>query len=106
MTEFGLLVQTDPVEAFKQLANGKNFDYRFKPIEIENHELEEVDGEGGDEGEGEYVERVYAIRKNTKHLAYIRVTGCYISYDGTTWDSEYKQVFPHQVTRIEYTENR
>lgn len=107
MTEFELLVQTDPVTAFKRLVDGAgNFAYCFKPNEIEDFELELICGKGGGEGEGEYVDQVYAIRQNTKHRAYIRVTGCYDSYNGTTWDSEYKQVFPHQVTRTEYTENR
>lgn len=67
--------------------------------------LKSVYEEGGGEGGGESVERVYAIIETAApkvHLKYIRLDGFYTSHHGTDWDEDPYEVFPHAVTRTEY----
>ncbi len=63
-----------------------------------------VKSEGGDEGGGEYVERVIRVDANGEILGYVMINGYYMSYDGTTYDdsSEFTTVEPHEVTVIQY----
>lgn len=55
---------------------------------------------GGGEGEGESVVRVLKFENDI----YIKFTGYYYSYDGTTWDDEITQVYPAQETITVYVE--
>ena len=67
--------------------------------------IELVNEEGGGEGGGEYVERVYALKDGDSVLAFVRQTGSYYSNDGIYWDDDLGQVFPHEVTITEYRDN-
>jgi hypothetical protein len=120
--DLALLVLTDPVEALKQIYAGllvasgcdeEDIEDNFDDLEdvIVDAEfcgvtVELVHDEGGGEGGGEYVERVYALILNGVQTSYVRQTGSYCSYDGTHWDEELQQVFPHEVMVIKYKENR
>jgi len=58
--------------------------------------------EGGYEGGGDYVSRVYAIcliddSGKAKPVAFIKHNGSYSSYEGTEWDEEVSIVHPKQV---------
>lgn len=57
-----------------------------------------VHSEGGGEGEGEYVERVFAVKDGDEALVYFRITGFYSSYNGTDWDDGFSIVEPYQKT--------
>lgn len=52
-----------------------------------------VHEEGGGEGEGEHVERVFEHDDNGK-LIYFRITGFYSSYEGIDWDTDVEKVKP------------
>jgi hypothetical protein len=59
--------------------------------------------EGGGEGGGEKVVRVYKIVDHVHNeITYIRRTGCYYSYDGIEWDDTLEQVYPKSVEVIMY----
>lgn len=55
--------------------------------------------EGGNEGEGEYVARVWHF---TKHDVYLRATASYYSYVGIEHWSDFEEVFPKTVQRTIY----
>lgn len=62
-----------------------------------------VDSEGGYEGGGDYVERVFAFKCNENVVAHVRGTGFYSSYEGTEWDSnDLTFVNPREVMVIHY----
>lgn len=84
---------------------------------INGHELDELNNEvigdvrvsvvdevGGGEGEGEYVHRVYSFSSfDNTVLTYVKITGFYESYNGTSWDdADPTFVFPKEVMHIEY----
>lgn len=118
-----LLVRTDPVKAVQFIAcEGEDSQISTSEIidaaeafdseycyraPVLGFYLSIVNEEGGYEGGGEYVERVIGIHNGdkTKCTAFVRITGSYYSYDGTTYDDELKQVFPHQVTVTQYKEH-
>lgn len=64
-----------------------------------------VNKEGGYEGEGEYVERVFEILYKLDSLGFVKLTGFYNSYDGTEYDDEIIQVYPKQVIVTQYVED-
>lgn len=64
-------------------------------------EVEMVYEKGGGEGGGQHVEKVFYFKAFD---VYVKITGSYYSYDGTTWDSDFYEVIPHEVVSIEYTE--
>lgn len=65
--------------------------------------IEEVSSTGGNEGGGEYVQRVYALKRpGAEPLVYIEQTGSYYSHDGIYWDDELQRVWPRTVQVIEY----
>lgn len=125
-----LLARTSPVEALTKIyaisVHGEDEDADEDhdtdvDVEINGDELEELDGdvvqgvkldlvhsEGGGEGGGEYVERVYALIEHStgETLSFVRQTGSYYSHDGIYWDGELEQVFPHQVMVTEYRTER
>jgi hypothetical protein len=59
--------------------------------------------QGGYEGGGETVVRVYKIVDHTHNeIIYLRRTGYYSSYNGTEWDDTLEQVYPKAVEVIMY----
>jgi len=58
--------------------------------------------EGGGEGEGESVYRVYAVVKDGVEIAYFATNGYYASDYGTDWDDEFTLVYPRQVVVTQY----
>lgn len=101
-------IKTDP-EAFMKKAyeefgiKNSGFEYRNTPdFDLEGFELRVVHSEGGSEGQGEYVERVAALIKDGEKLLHFKVTGCYYSYDGTTWDDDFEIVYPREVVVTQY----
>lgn len=61
---------------------------------------------GGSSGDGESVERVFMhkdVQKNGTELVYIRLTGFYSSYEGTSWDDDIERVQPEVITATIYT---
>jgi len=98
-------------------------DYGYRSGQIDMYELEYADealgglrpylvhSEGGGEGEGESVDRVFAIAppgllvkegKVDGALAYVRITGYYTSEEGTEWDSSWEPVEPRAVVVTQY----
>lgn len=61
-----------------------------------------VESEGGGEGEGESVSRVYAVVKNGIEIAHFTTNGYYSSDYGTDWDDIYTTVYPRQVVVTQY----
>lgn len=65
------------------------------------------DSEGGGEGGGESVLRIYSVSKGYNNIiAYIKVTGCYYSHDGTYWDDTFTRVYPQRYVAVRYTEDK
>ena len=60
--------------------------------------LKLVHREGGGEGGGEYVERVFQFEDSD---LFVKITGYYYSYEGTTYDG-IEQVAPQQKTITVY----
>lgn len=58
-------------------------------------------GEGGGEGEGDYVERVLEFRID-QQVTFVRATGCYDSYNGTEWNADWTVVYPREVVVTQY----
>lgn len=66
-----------------------------------------VHSQGGGEGEGEYVERVFAVKdEKDEALHYLKITGYYSSYNGTDWDDKWEEVEPYEVTVIKYKKKK
>jgi hypothetical protein len=70
--------------------------------EIEGLSVKCVEREGGGEGEGEHVSRVYAVIKDGVEIAYFHSTGYYASEYGTDWDDIFTTVYPRQVVVTQY----
>ena len=62
-----------------------------------------VYSEGGGEGEGEHVDRVYKVTIGTEFL-YLRRTGHYDSYNGIDWNNDWAVVYPREVVVTQYFE--
>jgi hypothetical protein len=61
---------------------------------------EEVDQEGGGEGQGEYV---HSVKLFKEHGVYIKTVGFYTSYHGTDWENGYgEEVKPLEKTITVY----
>lgn len=80
-------------------------------FELEGLTLILVSSEGGSEGDGEQIERTYAIAKvGSKEdgglvadaLSYVEVTGSFDSYNGSEWNDDFYQVIPREVKVIKY----
>lgn len=56
-------------------------------------EIEVVDEKGDCEGGGDYSMKVFHFKD---HNCFIKVTGFYSSYNGTDWDSDWKEVAPKE----------
>lgn len=61
-------------------------------------EYDEVDEYGGEDCGSEW----YSVKFFKDHNVYIRTDGYYQSYDGATFDDYGQEVFPTEVTKIEY----
>lgn len=61
-----------------------------------------VDSEGGGEGEGDYVHRIWGVFKGGNTLSHIRVTGYYQSYNGTEYNDDWTLVVPRDVLVTQY----
>ena len=111
------LISTNPASYFEQffatleLSNDEiedafDPDYGTKPKpEVNGFTLRQVNAEGGGEGEGEHVERTYALVEVTDpsvEIAHCEIVGYYMSHDGTTWDEAPYVVYPRQVMVTQY----
>ncbi len=111
------LISTDPASYFEQffaaleIPNDEiddTFDrqYGAKPKpDVNGFTLKEVNAVGGGEGEGEHVERTYALIEASApeiELAHCEIVGYYMSHDGTTWDEPPYVVYPRQVMVTQY----
>lgn len=68
--------------------------------------LTQVDATGGNEGGGDYVERVFEIADvDGISYGFVRQTGFYTSEYGTEWDYEITRVYPKQVVVTQYFES-
>jgi len=62
-------------------------------------EVEIVEEIGDTEGGGEKSVKVLHFKD---HDVYVKFSGYYTSYDGTTWNDEFKQVYPRKVEVVQY----
>jgi len=66
--------------------------YSKKPLAVHEFAITKVDGEGGHEGDGEYMDAVFQIASTRDGVAdianalFFRVTGTYNSWDSSEWD--------------------
>jgi hypothetical protein len=109
MTNAELLARTDVlgfIELLKKQNNvscDEQLEYlKTVVIDGETFDFICVYREGGGEGGGEYVERVYEVKKDGQTINFIRTTGFYDSYDGIDWSQLYDEVKPVQVTVTRY----
>lgn len=82
-----------------ELAEEQNFGN-----DIEGFTFTLVDSEGGGEGGGEYVHRIFEVKRHGKRLSHLRILGNYQSYNGTEFDTDWSIVYPHEVVVTQYTE--
>lgn len=75
--------------------------YRAKDIVAVNVSVKLVHSEGGREGEGSQVDRVYLI-KTDEVERFVRTTGFYDSYNGTEWDGSFERVYPQRYIETRY----
>lgn len=77
---------------------GHDDDDIFKPAELGLGKTEQVhnDREGGD------YDTMVTVQHFKDHNVYISLSGYYSSQEGTTWDGDFKQVFPKQKTITVY----
>lgn len=68
--------------------------------------ITEVESIGGGEGGGECAEHVIKLEHPEHGTFYIRNSGYYYSYAGVEMDANYREVFPRQVLRTEYSEEK
>ena len=114
MIQIAHLTYETPNDLMDAVCEAAGVDSRRDTYEMENIETVTIDGvdltinlvyqEGGGEGEGEYVERVYEIKHGGQHVCFLRDQGHYESYNGTEMNGEFKEVFPQQVTVTRYAE--
>lgn len=58
--------------------------------------------DGGGEGEGESVYRVYAVLKGGQEIAFFSCGGYYASEYGTDWEDTFTSVYPREVVVTQY----
>lgn len=104
------LARTDLHEFLNQFFTGAGYENYDSQIDAwESNELEFngltatcVYAEGGNEGGGEHVERVYAVLDGSNVIAHFRFTGFYQSYNGTEWNDVFERVEPREVVVTQY----
>lgn len=74
----------------------------FDTLEAGDWTMVEVYSEGGGEGGGEHVERVFKISNSTGESMFFRITGYYASYAGTEWNGDFEEVEPREVLVTQY----
>jgi len=80
------------IEKLKEVDNLEGFVYGSKTFELEVFgDSEIVDEVGDEEGGGEYS---HVVRYFKDHDVYVKVIGCYSSYNGCDWEDEYIHVKP------------
>lgn len=113
MTDIELLVTTDPNAFMDRAADEAGLpsktsygieDIDEVTIDGVTFKFELVHSEGGGEGEGEYVERVYRVSSPNLVEVFLRDQGFYESYNGTEMNGDFRVVYPHTVTVIRYAE--
>jgi hypothetical protein len=67
-------------------------------VENENFEITLEHEVGDSEGGGEHSEKVFSLKVDDNTIRYAQITGYYASYDGTTWDDDWTEVYPKKVT--------
>ncbi len=65
--------------------------------------IELVYSVGGNEGGGEQVCRVFAIKQNEEALCFFEISGSYFSEEGIEFDEGFTRVYPHRVIETKYT---
>lgn len=97
-----MTVHIGPVGYFNKHVNNDDTVWDAKRGSIEGIKL--VYSEGGEEGAGEHVERVFEVSPTDgSRSGFVCLLGYYESYNGTTWDfASPVEVYPREVTRIEY----
>ena len=67
---------------------------------LETHRAEEVDSEGGDEGEGEYCHKIILFKEEN---IFIKIQASYYSYEGVELDyAKVYEVEPREVVVTQY----
>lgn len=67
---------------------------------LETHGAEEVDSEGGDEGEGEYCHKIILFKEEN---IFIKIQASYYSYEGVELDyAKVYEVEPREVVVTQY----
>lgn len=110
----------DILEEIKEYESGEYDGYLYESkrnelidnLECNNDKNDEIKGitdvfgktklvysKGGDEGGGDYAERVFYFKE---YDFYACITGFYSSYEGTDWNGEWSQVSPKQKTITVY----
>ncbi len=79
-------------------------DVRYNRTKVEALYLEVIDFQDDTQYDsyGNEASDLYLVVKYTLGQTYWKITGYRESYDGETWDSEFKEVFPKEVTRTIY----
>lgn len=111
MTNLQLLVLENPKGFMQQLLDLPQFGgdmetflgdgYRDVMIDDQRVQWKIVESEGGNEGEGEYVERILMIMMGDQ-TTYLKTTGFYDSWAGTEWYNDWKIVYPRSVSVTKY----
>ena len=75
-------------------------EFYFEDSFIETHGAEEVDSEGGNEGEGEYCHKIILFKEEN---IFIKIQASYYSYEGVELDyAEVYEVEPREVVVTQY----
>ena len=75
-------------------------DFYHEDSFLETHGAEEVDSEGGYEGEGEYCHKVILFKEEN---IFIKIQASYYSYEGVELDyAEVDEVEPREVVVTQY----
>jgi len=70
--------------------------------EINGYVITGVSSEGGYEGDGEHMEIIVQIVDPEGNITFHKLTGYYNSWDASSWDDKFIQVYPKQKTITVY----
>jgi hypothetical protein len=91
--------ETEGTLSAQQLGESYN---RLPNLDLDFGEsLEMVDSDGGSEGDGEYMDKVFKVQVGAEEF-FFRITGTYNSWDSSMWNESFEIVQPVQVMRTEY----
>ena len=71
----------------------------FSEDEIGLGRIIEVDSNGGFEGGGDHMDKVFHFQE---HDVFLRISGYYCSHGGSEWSDELEHVIPEQVMITKY----